>query len=168
MALSKEPSWLPVIECAISSSIDYEQSIPSVSFCSADMLENCITGFLEEKKACSPTESKNIYTECVKKALKQEKPSDKYLILAQCGSGVGFVSLVLIIPTFVATFFNLVFFAFTLLGFSFLGTCNGYIRKCKLRKKAELVWKEAIQTGSLNIMMDALVQMEQIILNKRK
>lgn len=165
MALKKENSWLSVVECAVSGSIDYKRSIPSVAFCSAEMLEACVTEYIIQKKNCTSCESKEIYANCVEKALKQEQPGEKYLILAEIGSCVGFLAFVVIALTFVATHFHWMFLLFSALALSFIKTCNAYIREVRLKKKAGKIWKEAIQTGSVDNMNKALEQMEQVLLS---
>lgn len=168
MAVKKDNAWQHVMECAVSSSIDYQQEVPSIAFCEAEMLKASITQYISQKKNCPMSEASAIYTSCVEKALKQEKPGDKYVALAQVGSCIGVIALIVIVLTLFATHFSCIYIIFTVMAVSFIKTCNEYIRTTKLRKKAMQVWKDALQTDSSDDIKKALVQMEQVLLSKKK
>lgn len=164
MSVKKESVWHHVMECAVTGSIDYSCVTPQITFCDSDVLEKSVTWFVSEKGKYTQEESRSIYRQYVIKALHKEPTGEKYLNLARIGLTLGQLFSIVIIITFIATFFNLVFFAFTMMAISFSKTCKEYIRIAELKKKASLIWKNALLSGSAEEISQALDQMEQIFM----
>lgn len=168
MSGKNESAWERAVKCAITASINYENPIPSISFCDSDVLETCATEFISCRKNCSGIEARKIYSDWLEKALLREKKNDKYLVLAEIGACIGVLAGIVIVSAFIATRFNWTFLLFTVLTVSFLRSCNSYICTIKHERKAASVWKNLACNGSAGDMKNAFEQMEQVLTRRRK
>lgn len=96
-------------------------------------LEECLTQYITCKTGGTAEEAYATYSACVANALKQEQPGNKYSNLAHIGSCVGTISFVILLFTALATHLNLFFIIMAIVAASFVGTCNGYVKKTKLQ-----------------------------------
>lgn len=103
------------------------------------------------------------YSACVASALKQEQPGNKYSNLAHIGSCVGTISFVILLFTALATHLNLFFIIMAIVAASFVGTCNGYVKKknCRIKRK------DAIKFWAVHELEQELVRMEKLFDSKK-
>ena len=163
MVVEKETSWYQAVECAVIGSIDYENAEPAILEDCSDLLEACAVRFISEKMPCETEKANGIYADCVERSRKRERETEKYTTLARIGSCLGLLSAIVIILMFFASGFFWVFLLIAVAAIVFVRNCNRYVRNAENRKKAVLLWKDAVRDPAQEHLGQVLEQMEKIL-----